>query len=180
MFLQSPGAENYYTLLWDYLAAFNLGHEQGGREPLPYDLYPYLFGLLAQFGDREREIGFYADKLLEIDPFLIDDEDGEVQARYWFGYRLYSRVMQRLFAEFGLVQTRSEQDKGQAFQDRCFVQRTPPCLIKCCCAGRALRLVPSSVKWSLTSRQIIARVRNEVHLTLSKGGRRLWPKTGKN
>ncbi len=124
MFLQSPGAENYYTLLWDYLAAFNLGHEQG-REPLPYDLYPYLFGLLAQFGDREREIGFYADKLLEIDPFLIDDEDGEVQARYWFGYRLYSRVMQRLFAEFGLVQTRSEQDKGQAFQDRCFVQRTP-------------------------------------------------------
>lgn len=122
-FLRATSTENYYTLFWDYLITYNMGYEQGDG-PLPHFLYRYLLALLADFGGKEREIGFYADKLINIYPLLLVGDESEEHERYWFKYGLYARIMQRPFAEFGLVETRSERSSG-GMREKFFVQKTP-------------------------------------------------------
>lgn len=122
LFLCGSSTENYYVLLWNYIVTYNLGYEPD-HEPFPQFLYRYVFMLLAEFGRQEREIGFYSNKILDIYPLLLDRDKNEEEERYWFGYTLYSVIMQCLLAEFGLVQTRFERERG--VRGKYFVQRTP-------------------------------------------------------
>ncbi len=124
LFLCGSSTENYYVLLWNYIVTYNLGYEPDHEPFPPQFLYRYVFMLLAEFGRQEREIGFYSNKILDIYPLLLDRDKNEEEERYWFGYTLYSVIMQCLLAEFGLVQTRFERERG--VRGKYFVQRTPP------------------------------------------------------
>lgn len=121
-FLQASAVENYYALFWYYLVTYNLGYEEG-NENLPLFLYPYLISLLARYGKKERAIGFYVERLLKIYPLVLDPKIDEEWATYGLEIGLFSSVMRRFFAEFGLVTTRAV-PRSQAEKDRFFVRKT--------------------------------------------------------
>lgn len=120
--LELSAAENYLWLLRDYVFTFNMGYDEG-YEPLPTFLIRYLIAMLSQYGSKERQVEFYAERLVGMYPLLISPHEPEERATEKFANRLFMRVMERFLAEFGLVETRSVRVQGR-WRDEQFVRKT--------------------------------------------------------
>ncbi|HPZ55616.1 MAG TPA: hypothetical protein PLY10_11225 [Bacillota bacterium] len=72
-----------------------------------------LIHLLKEYGDEERNVVFYGEKLVEQYPHLLQSYAGrwrhtsDEENLDYFGHAIFFWIMQRCLEEFGLVKTRS-------------------------------------------------------------------------
>ena len=114
--LKAPATENYFASLQDYVFTYNMGYEKD-YEPLPAFMIKYLLLLLAKYGEQEREVEFYSDRLIQIYPLLLDVSEPEEKARRQFSYSVF-RMMEGFLGEFGFVEPRRERVQDERFYMR--------------------------------------------------------------
>ena len=102
-----------YLNLWLCFAVHYSQYYAEGYAPFHPMYIGSLIHLLKEYGDEERNVVFYGEKLVEQYPHLLQSYAGrwrhtsDEENLDYFGHAIFFWIMQRCLEEFGLVKTRS-------------------------------------------------------------------------